>query len=302
MAHYNIYEDLGIDRSLDSARIVTILDERLAETSRDDAAEQDRLNTSRKLFEVDSRRAAYDRALDDPHHPEITIGSFRSFADGTFGTSASSGVDSSESSTTGASSFGRFNSNSAPSAGAVPSSSSGSLSRPASQEVSTPQAPAPHRAPEENSDYSRGPANHGPTSSPWNSPNGRPRFSPNSQHGFANGDYMGSAQNNQTGINQNSHAQVGFEMRSLAVSPGRRRTESLMWLIGWGLILLPWIYLLLDLLFSGNSSSSSWIAQVESASNLGYLIGFTLLHTIGMLILLNFLWHLRVFYGKKTGL
>ncbi|KGM18013.1 hypothetical protein MA47_11015 [Corynebacterium auriscanis] len=86
MAHYNIYDDLGIDRNLESSRIVNLIDERLSSTPRDNVADFDRLTTSRHLFEDDSRRSAYDKALDDPDHPDITIGSFRAFADGTYST------------------------------------------------------------------------------------------------------------------------------------------------------------------------------------------------------------------------
>src|SRR5699024_11647110 len=82
LSHYNIYEDLGLDRSLDSATIAKILDDRLTATPTDDLAEQDRLKTARKLFGNDARRAAYDQSLDDPTGPALTIGRFRAYADG----------------------------------------------------------------------------------------------------------------------------------------------------------------------------------------------------------------------------
>lgn len=215
MAHYNVYEDLGIDRSLNSSRIVSLIDERLDSAPREDSAEHDRLSTSRRLFEDDARRAAYDKALDDPSQPDITISKFRALAD------------------------------------------------------RAPQKQNPWATPEDH--YTASPQ---PTNSIFYAPD------------------------NRTGLTPENSTQLTLNLAAIAVPADRRRTQSLMWLIGWGLILLPWLYFLLLLIF-GNRDPEGFLESLAQAETLIAVPAFTFLHTAGTLVVLNFLWHLRVYLGRK---
>lgn len=254
MSHYNIYEDLGLDRSLDSATIAKILDNRLTATPTDDLADQDRLKTARKLFGNDARRAAYDQALDDPTGPALTIGRFRAYADGILPDSPKlQGAEAT---------YKPSGSHSAPAPSGDPSHS-----KPAPSDNQSNQSQTPWSQPQQ------GTPQHTP-------------FSAAPTQGFG----MQAA--------QQSSGQVGFDLKLLAVHPDRRRTESLMWLIGWVLILLPWLFLLALLLFGQDSSGSSLNSFYQASETAIVAIG-VLFHTGGMLVLLNTLWHIRVFFGRK---
>ncbi|WJY71950.1 hypothetical protein [Corynebacterium auriscanis] len=279
MAHYNIYDDLGIDRNLESSRIVNLIDERLSSTPRDNVADFDRLTTSRHLFEDDSRRSAYDKALDDPDHPDITIGSFRAFADGTYSTQSTKA--SAQASPWPASQL------SAPgSTFSTPSSFSNS---PTFSDSTPPSSPS-HQA-SAGPLNSLGAASHSEAS--WN-PNRVNLPSP-----AATSTHMGALPNNETGIIPDQPASAGFDLRTLAVPPSRKRTQSLMWLIGWGIILFPWLILPLIYLFGGPSESASLSEAFDHEATLLAIAVFTLLHTAAMLVLLNFVWHLRIYLGRK---
>ncbi|WP_273352624.1 hypothetical protein [Corynebacterium resistens] len=223
MAHYDIYDDLGIDRSLDSARIVNLIDERLASTPHDNSAEHDRLSTSRRLFEDDARRAAYDKALDDPNQPDITISKFRAFAD---------------------------------------------------------------HAPQKQNPWANTEDHY--TASPQ-SANAIPPKSTNA---------ISYPHDNRTGLTPEHSAQLNLNLAAIAVPADRKRTQSLMWLIGWGLILLPWLYFLLTFLF-GEHDSDGFLESLEHTETLITILVFTILHTAAMLVVLNFLWHLRGYLGRK---
>ena len=254
MSHYNIYEDLGLDRSLDSATIAKTLDDRLAVTPTDNLADQDRLKTARKLFGNDARRAAYDQSLDDPTGPALTIGRFRAYADGILPDSPK-----------------------LQGAGAA-YEPSGSHSAPASSGDPSHSKPAP----------SDNQSNQSQT--PWSQP----------QHGTPQHTAFSAAPTQGFGMQaaHQSSGQVGFDLKLLAVHPDRRRTESLMWLIGWVLILLPWLFLLAMLLF-GQDSSGSFFGGLYQASETAIVAIGVLFHTGGTLVLLNTLWHIRVFFGRK---
>lgn len=261
MAHYNIYEDLGIDRSLESSGIVSLIDERLASTPHGNSADYDRLITSRRLFEDDSRRSAYDKALDDPNHPDITIGTFRSFADGTNSTPTSS----------------------------QPSAPHSAFSAAPSSSISTPTSPARHSAPEHPNSSASASQQH----NPWNFNQGN--------HSSANtmNTHIGSMQNNQTGINTAEPVPISLDLRALAVSPERKRTQSLMWLIGWGLITIPWLVFPFIYFFGGPDDSAGFFETLDHEAMLAGTLAFAILNTIALLIVLNFVWHLRVYLGRK---
>ena len=254
MSHYNIYEDLGLDRSLDSATIAKTLDDRLAVTPTDNLADQDRLKTARKLFGNDARRAAYDQALDDPTGPRLTIGRFRAYADGIL-------PDSPKLQGAGAA-YAPSGSHAAPASSGDPSHSKPAPSDNQSNQSQTPWSQPQHGTPQ-HTDFSAAPT-----------------------QGFG------------TQAARQTSGQTGFDLRFLAVHPGRRRTESLMWLIGWVLILLPWLFLLAMLLFGQDSSGSSLNSFYQASGTAIFAIG-VLFHTGGTLVLLNTLWHIRVFFGRK---
>lgn len=207
MAHYDVYSDLGINPSLESPEIVEILDERIASTSPGNVADLDRLKTSRQLFSNESRRREYDRALNDPSSPEISISKFREFARGRDTATAS-----------------------------------GSHAVAASRQWDAQSAPTQRPAP----------------------------------------------------------ASTSIDLRFLAVSPDRQRSESLMWLIGFGIIVLGWLYLLFTLLSATRQLDSSdsifagfGVIDVAMTTSV-----FAVLHTIAMLTVLQFLWNLRMFAGR----
>ena len=254
MSHYNIYEDLGLDRSLDSATIAKTLDDRLAVTPTDNLADQDRLKTARKLFGNDARRAAYDQSLDDPTGPALTIGRFRAYADGIL-------PDSPKLQGAGAA-YEPSGSHAAPTSSGDPSHSKPAPSDNQSNQSQTPWSQSQHATPQ-HTDFSAAPT-----------------------QGFG------------TQAARQPSGQTGFDLRLLAVHPGRRRTESLMWLIGWVLILLPWLFLLAMLLFGQDSSGSSLNSFYQASGTAIFAIG-VLFHTGGTLVLLNTLWHIRVFFGRK---
>ena len=89
-----------------------------------------------------------------------------------------------------------------------------------------------------------------------------------------------------------------MNLAAIAVPADRKRTQSLMWLIGWGLILLPWLYFLLTFLF-GEHDSDGFLESLEHTETLITILVFTILHTAAMLVVLNFLWHLRGYLGRK---
>lgn len=221
MNHYDIYSDLGVDRSESSADIVNKIDQRLATTQPDDRVNLDKLRTARELFADDSRRASYDKALDDPNSSEIGIREFRQFASGNSPQQAQTAF----ATNTGA-------------------------GGPRPQQSPTPAT-------------NQQPTNNAPGAS--------------------------------TGIS--------IDLRTLAAAPGRTRDESLMWLIGWGIIFLVWTFNLLNLLFGGGESSSSDLfAEAESAMNDGLRSVAVVVFTLFFLILLQFVWNLRVYVGRRIGL
>lgn len=289
MAHYNIYDDLNLDRSLGSATIAKILDDRLATTPASDVADQDRLKTALQLFRDESRREAYDKALDDPSSPEITIGRFRAFADGINPNGT------------------KHQATEAPQAGASASAPSGSHAAGSLQTGAAAGEPA-HTEPSHNSSapspaqpqaQSQAQPQSDQGQIPWSA---APAQQTTAQHAaFPAAPAQGAApQGLATQPGQKPHNQGGFDLSSLAVHPDRKRTESLMWLIGWVLILLPWLFLLAMLLF-GQDSSGGLLDGFYQASGIAIVTLAVLFHTGGMLVTLNTIWHIRVFFGRKLS-
>lgn len=235
MNHYDIYADLGIDRAQRSEDIVAEIDQRMSATPPDDNATLDMLRTSRDLFADESRRKAYDEALDNPAGPALGIGDFRQFANGTY-PQRKQETQASKPDTPGQSNGGTAS----PTAPASTAQQAGST------------FPAGHTAPAAAA--------------------GQP-------------------------------AGMTIDLRTLAVAPGRQRSESLMWLIGFGIILLAWVIALFSLLF-GESETTSVEFLDEGAKMIADGARFVLafVHTFAMLVVLQFLWNLRMYIGKKIGL
>ena len=91
MAHYDIYQSLGLDRSASTSDLARDIDSKLATTSPTDAGAQEELSTARAILGDDNRRSLYDQRLDDPSAPEIDIDSLRELAALDLGTSSAAG-------------------------------------------------------------------------------------------------------------------------------------------------------------------------------------------------------------------
>lgn len=97
-----------------------------------------------------------------------------------------------------------------------------------------------------------------------------------------------------------SNPQPSFDLRTLAVAPGRERSESLMWLTGFGIILLGWLYLPISAFSASRKAtvSEDYFAGFDMMGEIAGTVGFVLLHTIAMLVLLQFLWNFRMYLGR----
>lgn len=80
MAHYDLYNALGLSRQSSSAELAADIDRQLAATPADDAGAQDQLTTARAVLGDATRRNLYDQRLDDPNAPEIDIPSLHELA------------------------------------------------------------------------------------------------------------------------------------------------------------------------------------------------------------------------------
>ncbi|MGO1379322.1 MAG: hypothetical protein ACTHVU_03410 [Corynebacterium sp.] len=80
MAHYDLYQSLGLSRQSSPAELGMELDGRLAQVPADDAGLQDQLSTARAILGDETRRSLYDQRLDDPSAPEIDVVSLRELA------------------------------------------------------------------------------------------------------------------------------------------------------------------------------------------------------------------------------
>ncbi|RAV33613.1 hypothetical protein [Corynebacterium heidelbergense] len=87
---------------------------------------------------------------------------------------------------------------------------------------------------------------------------------------------------------------VEINMSNIGVKEDRHPSQSLMWTIGYGIILLPWLYLLFRLVALGLNSYDRRMSDVYSA---GF---FAAAHTAAMLVFLNLLWNIRKLMGRRA--
>lgn len=80
MAHYDIYQSLGLDRSAPTGELDRQLADRLAAVPQDDAAAVDELTTARAVVGNDTRRSLYDQRLDDPAAEDVDVASLKELA------------------------------------------------------------------------------------------------------------------------------------------------------------------------------------------------------------------------------
>ena len=77
MAHYNLYESLGIDRSASTQDIAEDIDKRLSTGNTSNPGGEDELQVARRVIADPTKRGMYDARLDDPNAPEIDIAALR---------------------------------------------------------------------------------------------------------------------------------------------------------------------------------------------------------------------------------
>ncbi len=85
MAHYNLYESLGLDRTKDPATLAGELDERINSGVATNPGGMEELNIARSILGDPQRRSLYDQKLDDDTAPEINIAALRDLANANFG-------------------------------------------------------------------------------------------------------------------------------------------------------------------------------------------------------------------------
>ena len=102
MAHYDLYQSLGLDRQASTADLARDLDDRLSCAAPDDAGMIDQLTTARAILGDDTRRGLYDQRLDDPNAAEIDIDSLHELAALNVAGSASAGAGASAAGASGA--------------------------------------------------------------------------------------------------------------------------------------------------------------------------------------------------------
>lgn len=286
MSNIDLYGELSLDRSLDSDEIDRRLAQQLAETPESDNARRDMLATSRAILGNSQRRAVYDNGLADPNSPDWTVRRLHSLA-----------------------SDQTFDSNSPVRPGSTTMQAEKGDSSAKSMDKGTfaNQWPQSYESPS-------------PSTSPFNGnaasfgDGGNNSVGNNSQVGFqTNGFGNLQSQNGNDAFRQSTpSSSVNIDLAKFAVSPERKRRESLMWTIGLGIIAIVWLYLgirLLGFAFTSGSSSSGdggWISELVDSANkanaaLSVLtnIVFTLLHTIAMIVFLQLLWNIRVLLWKK---
>lgn len=81
MAHYNLYESLGIDRGTSTQDIAEDIDKRLSTSNTSNPGGEDELQVARQVIADPSKRGMYDARLDDPNAPEIDIAALRDLAE-----------------------------------------------------------------------------------------------------------------------------------------------------------------------------------------------------------------------------
>lgn len=287
MSHIDLYSELSLDRSLDSEEIDKRLAQQLAETPESDNARRDMLATSRAILGNSQRRAVYDKGLADPNSPEWTVRRLHSLASG-------KDADSNGSVTSG---FTPTQADTGSSS--AESTGEGTFARHSALSYESPSKPT--------TSVNRGAASFG---------NGSNNSVENSSPaGFQSNGFGSPQPNNGNDVfgQSSSSSSVNIDLAKFAVSPERKRRESLIWTIGLGIIAIVWLYLgirLLGVAFTSGSSSSgddSWMSDLVDSANkadasLGVLLNivFTLLHTVAMLVFLQLFWNIRVLLWKKV--
>lgn len=82
MAHYNLYESIGLDRRWSSEQLAAEISRRLNSGEAGNPGGVDELRVALGIFADPSRRARYDAILDDPSQPDLGISGLRRLAAG----------------------------------------------------------------------------------------------------------------------------------------------------------------------------------------------------------------------------
>ena len=90
MAHYNLYESLGLDRAKDPATIAGELDERINSGVATNPGGMEELQIARNILGDPQRRSLYDQKLDDDNAPDINIAALRDLSNANLGGGAQS--------------------------------------------------------------------------------------------------------------------------------------------------------------------------------------------------------------------
>lgn len=85
MAHYDLYNSLGLDRSADPATLAQELDSRINSGVATNPGGIEELRIARDILGDPQRRSLYDQKLDDVNAPEINIAALRDLAQANFG-------------------------------------------------------------------------------------------------------------------------------------------------------------------------------------------------------------------------
>lgn len=80
MSHYNLYSSLGLDRSQSAESIEYEIEQRINAGLINNPGGLDELQVAQRVLGDPERRAIYDRRLDDPYAPEITVDALRQLA------------------------------------------------------------------------------------------------------------------------------------------------------------------------------------------------------------------------------
>ncbi|AZA09882.1 hypothetical protein [Corynebacterium pseudopelargi] len=80
MAHYDLYQDLSLERSKSAAELANELQVRIQQLAPGANAERDKLQTAQKILGDAQRRSVYDAQLDDASAPTIDIARLREIA------------------------------------------------------------------------------------------------------------------------------------------------------------------------------------------------------------------------------
>ncbi|MCT1684096.1 hypothetical protein M3A74_04600 [Corynebacterium appendicis] len=92
MAHYDLYNSLGLDRSADPATLGAELNQRINSGVATNPGGMEELRIAREILGDPQRRSLYDQKLDDPNAPEINIAALRELAQANFGGAPAAGA------------------------------------------------------------------------------------------------------------------------------------------------------------------------------------------------------------------